>query len=332
MESAGPSTRISVIEPIGWAFDRTGRMLFKPFDIRRWLTIGFCAWLAMLGEGGCQVNFNMPGRWGPGGPPGTFEEMLEQAVAWIVTNLFWIVPLVMAGLALSLVVLWVRARGKFMFLECVARDEAAVKGPWSRLREVANSYFGFQVLVLIAGFGGTAIVLAAGFAIALPDIEARRFGVWAIAAIVLASTLLLIGMLLFVLIQTIAEDFIIPLMYLRRQSIWPAWKEFASSILAGHAGPLVLFYLMRLALGLVTAMIVTVGTCATCCLAALPYVNAVVFLPVFVFHRSYTLYFLQQFGGDYNLIVERVEVYGFPVIMHPPPPVPPQQGPDQSSE
>ena len=42
---------ISVIEPIGAAFEKTKEILFKPFDIGKWFVIGFCAWLATLGNG-----------------------------------------------------------------------------------------------------------------------------------------------------------------------------------------------------------------------------------------------------------------------------------------
>ena len=40
--------RISVIDPIGPAIEHVRLMLFKPFDLSKWLIIGFCAWLANL--------------------------------------------------------------------------------------------------------------------------------------------------------------------------------------------------------------------------------------------------------------------------------------------
>jgi hypothetical protein len=58
---------------------------------------------------------------------------------------YWIVPVAIAALALLVVVMWVRARGKFMFLEGVAYDRAAVVEPWKRLRPLANSFFRFEL-------------------------------------------------------------------------------------------------------------------------------------------------------------------------------------------
>jgi hypothetical protein len=51
-----------------------------------------------------------------------------------------------------------------------------------------------------------------------------------------------------------------------------------------------------------------VTCCIAGCLIVLPYLGAVILLPVTVFKRSYSLYYLAQFGPAYNV---------FP----PPPPV-----------
>jgi hypothetical protein len=52
-------------------------------------------------------------------------------------------------------------------------------------------------------------------------------------------------------------------------------------------------------------------------------------LPIYVFSRAYSLYFLRQFGNEYNLLVElpSFPVSGFPVVMLPPAPgAPPTDG------
>ena len=48
---------ISVTEPINLALARVRRLLFTPFDPGKWFTIGFCAWLAGLGERGYGGKF-----------------------------------------------------------------------------------------------------------------------------------------------------------------------------------------------------------------------------------------------------------------------------------
>ena len=54
---------INVVEPISPALERVKRMLFQPFDLGKWFVIGFCAWLACLGEGGGS-GFHVPGGGG----------------------------------------------------------------------------------------------------------------------------------------------------------------------------------------------------------------------------------------------------------------------------
>ena len=47
----------SVIAPVGMALETMRRVLFQPFNLVKWLAIGFTAWLAML-EGGLGSGFN----------------------------------------------------------------------------------------------------------------------------------------------------------------------------------------------------------------------------------------------------------------------------------
>jgi hypothetical protein len=44
-----------------------------------------------------------------------------------------------------------------------------------------------------------------------------------------------------------------------------------------------------------------VTCCIAGCLMALPYVGTVALLPVLVFKRSYSIYYLAQFGPAYNV-------------------------------
>ena len=129
---------ISVTEPISPALERVNQMLFRPFDLGKWFTIGFCAWLAMLGEnggGGFGGNFGNGGSGGShtssssGNAGESFRHGFEQARNYTLENIYWIVPVVIVAvvllLAFWLLILWLSSRGKFMFLHC---------GRWTRRR------------------------------------------------------------------------------------------------------------------------------------------------------------------------------------------------------
>ena len=152
-----PSSRpreISVAEPVAPALERVKQMLFKPFGLAKWITIGFCAWLADLGESGGVGgggNFNTGNHFGDhdGQPAEQLRQFYHKASDYVMFNLGWIIPvailLVLFGVALWLLLLWLSSRGKFMFLHCVALDKAEVAEPWSQFVNEANSLFRFRI-------------------------------------------------------------------------------------------------------------------------------------------------------------------------------------------
>ena len=83
---------ISVTEPVSQAFEHVKLMLFRPFDLGRWFIIGFCAWLAYLGEagGGSGGNYNFGNHSGQSGTD--IRRSLDQAKDWLLNNLDWIIP------------------------------------------------------------------------------------------------------------------------------------------------------------------------------------------------------------------------------------------------
>jgi hypothetical protein len=112
-------------------------------------------------------------------------------------------------------------------------------------------------------------------------------------------------------------DFVVPIMFLRRTKCTAAWREFLG-LLGANFGRFVLYLLFQIVLGMGISMVVLAAVVVTCCIAGclmgIPYIGAVVLLPVLVFERSYSLYYLTQFGPAYSV---------FPAAspFMPPPPV-----------
>ena len=304
-------------------------MLFKPFNAPKWFVLGFAAFLAYLAEGFYTNANSIPT---PGGRAGrTLPEVLEDIRQWFLGNVQWVLPVAFTLLLLWILTTWVRARGKFIFLDGVARNHAAIVAPWKRLRAESNSFFRFDLIFSLSVLLAFVVVVALAYAIALPDLRRNTMTAAGITALSVGAMLLIALVVVFWVVVWIAEDFLIPLMYLRSQTIGPAWTEFRTRILSGNLGQVMLFGVMRFVLGIAAAAIVTAGTCVTCCVAAIPYVSSVVFLPLFVFSRAYPLYFLAQFGDEYRVMTEMQPppISAFPVIFaakHPPPlePLPPK--------
>lgn len=317
-----PSPRaISVADPITPAFERVKLMLFKPFDFAKWVTIGFCAWLAGLGEsGGGGGGFNGSSgnhHGGHGQPAEQFRHFLGEARDYVADNFFWIIPLavslVLVAVAVWGLLVWLNSRGKFMFLHCVALNTAEVAVPWSKFAAVANSLFWFRIVLgLVAGIIVLPLLALCILPILLMVLRDQMN---------LAGVMMSLGMGLVVICFSVAlavihkflVDFVVPIMFLRGGSCMTAWREFYALLMA-NVGQFALYILFQIvltiAIGLIVLLVILCTCCVAGCLMALPFIGTVLLLPVLVFKRAYPLYYLAQYGPQYDV---------FPVLPPPPP-------------
>ena len=308
MDTQRPAS-ISVISPVNPAIDRVKLMLFQPFDLGRWFVIGFCAWLASLGKGGGGGGGHGGGRYRGGGPSNIHED-INHARIYFEENISWIIPLVIfgiiVGILLWLVFTWLSSRGKFMFLHCVAENKAEVKIPWSKFRGHANSLFVFRIVLFLIGFVaiGLPILLVIGFAVMTAASGAPA--VTAIFGGVIIAFVVLVIAIALALVSKFTTDFVVPIMLMRTTSCTAAWREFLS-VLSANKARFALYILFQIAIAVAIGAIILVGFCVGLCLCCvsillfIPYINTVVLLPVHVFTRSYSLYYFQQFGMQFDV-------------------------------
>jgi hypothetical protein len=293
---------VSITEPIQPAIAHVRRILFEPFDARKWFVLGFSAFLAELGSGG---SYNYQGNPFDSGT-GNGAPDLSAVRAWISEHLALVIALgvvlFVLILALSVLFQWLSSRGQFMFLDGVAQDRAEIVEPWTRLQPLGNQLFRFRLVLLLAGFALVAVCGGLGLLIAMPDLQARTFGHAALTALLGAGGLLLLGLIVLGILSLLLRDFVVPIMYHRNLGPREALGLLHRELLPGHRWRFVGFYAMKLVFGLAAAILFLVGCCLTCCVAMLPYLSSVVFLPIFVFFRCYSLEFLAQFGEAWQLI------------------------------
>jgi hypothetical protein len=297
---------ISVVNPVSPAIERTQKLLFQPFDLGKWFVLGFCAWLAHLGEGGgIPPGFDSGVRYQGGGP------LPREVSDWIQANLSWLIPVlvvfVVLMIALGIVLLWLSSRGHFLFVDGVVRNRAAVAEPWREYAREGNSLFWFRFWFGLACLAFVLICAAALGLLALPDIKAQRFGPLAGTALLLGMPIFFLFLFTWLLVHVFLVDFVVPIMYLRRQTAMAAWSVFSDELASGRTGTLVLYILFKIALALAVGTLALFVTCATCCLPLIPYLGTVMLLPLVVFQRAYSLSFLEQFGPAWQLFIEDVE-------------------------
>jgi hypothetical protein len=304
--------QVSVIDPITPAIDRVKLMLFKPFDLSRWFTIGFCAWLAYLGSGGGGGNGG-GGNWNAPRKSHEQAEMAEginSAKEYLLNNLGWIIPaaviVTVLIIGIGFLIAWLNSRGKFMFLHCVAENKSEVKAPWHKFKNHGNSLFLFRIVVGLIGFAIVAVPIL-GIVLFIIMMAAK-----AIPVIVFVPITIFLGLILFVLaialslVRKFTFDFVVPIMFLRTASCVAGWREFLT-ILSVNKARFALYILFQIVISIAIGAIIFIGFCIGCCLCCvsvlllIPYIGTVILLPIFVFKQAYPLYYLRQFGPGFDV-------------------------------
>jgi hypothetical protein len=305
------SSEIRIMKPFEDGYAVMKSILFQPFDLTKWLVIGFAAWLATIGGGGYNYQSRRWRNVEDNPPVQRAMDFIHQIPMWMLVS--GVALIVILFLALLLLFAWLRARGRFMFADCVVKNRAAIVEPWREFREQANSYFLFSLLVsccLIAILGGLSLPFLLPFIRHVTFLHLHDF--------YLISMMALWGVvfMLFAIAWALIAHVMVVIMYRRRCRAVEAFRA-AVSLIFQYPGEITLYCVFWIALVIGTVVVACVLTCATCCLAALPYIGAVILLPVHVWLRSFGLLFFRQFGPDYD-------AWGGAAPIPPgPPPLPP---------
>jgi hypothetical protein len=292
----GGEAKIEIFKPFGEAFELTKRILFQPFDFTKWLVIGFAAFLSgHFSASG--FNFRFPvGNFHPRPNPTFSAPNLEQWKPWLVI----LIPIgVVLFLILIAVFMWLKARGNFIFNDCIVRNRGRIVEPWREFRKEGNSYFLFLLLVMLVTILVFGLLCLFGFAV---------FGFFGQGSndpkitplFIIFLGVIFLAWVCFGFFFGLTSYFMVPVMYVRRCRAADAFREVFAVIL-NYPGPFILFCLFGICLVFGMLMIGGVVTCLTCCIAALPYVGTVILLPVFVCLRAFGLCFIRQFGPEYDV-------------------------------
>lgn len=293
---------ISVLEPINEAIEKTKIILFRPFNLEKWMIIGFCAWLANLLQGGSGGGFNLKGK-----------EDFGRVIEFCRANMLIVIPIAATVFSIIviiwLILLWLSSRGKFMLLDCLAKNKAHIIEPWKTLRKQANGLFGFRLLLMV-----TALlwVIALG-AVTIWFVSLAKFsnaGAVIIGLIICAMVLLfIIVSLFFASIQVLTFDFVMPILYLQKTGMSASWAKFGH-LLWQNFWKIVLYLLFKILIVICLAAIIVGITFVACCcfcgigiILFIPYIGTVIFLPLWSFLRLYSLCYFRQFGAEYDVFV-----------------------------
>jgi hypothetical protein len=294
--------KIEYIGPLSRGISRMWRDLFTPFDLKKWFVVGFAAFLAGLVEfrfsGG--ANLGLRRR-----PEINLEEVLyfPQHIWEILTTRPLLAVTVSLGAAvfcvISVIVIWISSRGKFVFLDNVVRGQSGIVFAWHEYRKEANSFFLWNLLFASVSLALIVIYLAAVlfFMQALYEISHSARALF-IPALFSGLGLIVIALFLSFLYVPL-RDFVVLVMYRDRIMTWNALQTLLP-LFRAHVSYFIGYVLFLFVLLLAVSIGMIIFGCVTCCVGfivlVIPYINAVVLLPVSYTIRAFSIEFLEQFG------------------------------------
>jgi len=297
------------VEPLGAAYRRMSAALFHPFNIDTWIAVGFASWISSWSWGG-SYNYRFSGP-SPGSGPPAVEDAFRPFREWM--SGLWEDPVgrigliagVLALLALVVLLMWISSRGEFVFLDAVLHGRKLIAEPWRAGRAQGNSLFVWRLgfsLIMLAGFAmmsGAVFLLASGGRMPRTIGDVR----WLPLLVGLASVWLPF-MLAGIYIDVFLRHFVTPIMFRDRVTTAEAWRTFLP-VLRERLGSFLLYglFLLVVQIGLVLALIpaILLTCCLLGCLLILPFIGAVVWLPVTYTFRAFGPEFLAQFGPAYDV-------------------------------
>jgi hypothetical protein len=303
---------ISYSRPLELGWKRMKRTLFQPFNLGRWMVLGFTAWLAQLADGsggssGAQDAFQMD----KDVDPDNFSEAFGSGWGWLTdfvstgVGVVLVTLAVVAVLVITVLLIWLSSRGRFMFLDNLVHDRTEVTQPWRDFQRHGDSLFlwtlGYSILAMMivgALVLGLVIVLVPAVALDLSG------GVSLLLAMAL-GTIFFAVIVILSYVEYFLHYFVVPIMYKHGVSTSDAWRIFLP-VFQAHPGSFIVFGLFYLVVSIGMGLALLIAGLMTCCLGfilmVLPYLGAVVTLPITVLARFMNLEFLAQFGDDFTLL------------------------------
>jgi hypothetical protein len=298
---------IHYINPLSRAITRTRKDLFDPFDLKKWFVVGFTAFLAGLTEfgGSSPPTWSLRKQSHVG-----LEDVLyfpQRAWEWLGNHPGWAMLISIALVVvfvIGTVLTWLSARGKFMFLDNVVRRRVEVVKPWYEYKREGNSFFLWVFFLGVAVFG-----LSMGFIYyCFLNLQAVYQSGRDLRVLIIPGLLAGLGFGVIALagafIHLLLRDFVVPIMYKDRVSALAAIQKFLPLLLSEFVY-FVGYGLFRLCLVILVGIAVVIAGFATCCVGflilAIPYINAVMLLPISYALRSFSVEFLEQFGSEFTI-------------------------------
>ncbi len=305
-----------VTESMAPAWETMKRLLFRPFRLGTWFSFGLVFFLQSCVDGDGNGAFNLPDRdWfgdrsetasdlsNVAKTPRLLHEMFDPHAGSLDTGLLVVIAIVVCVTVILLVLLtlWLGTRGQMMAIRGIAVGRSDVGLLWNETRAAGNALFKFHLalsgLALLALV--PALVVGAMFALSLRGQRSPSFSSF-VPVLVTVIVVALLVVLPLLLVQAMLRNFVAPIMLKDGVSAREGWRRFWA-VGRGHVGSIVVFFVLRILLGVGAGIVGVIASFLTCCLGFLPIVHQTLMAPYYVFERAWTLEVLASMSPHFDL-------------------------------
>ncbi|MBU1112577.1 MAG: hypothetical protein KKH93_01710 [Candidatus Omnitrophica bacterium] len=351
--------KLTISKLVELSLQRTKLILFKPFSWKKWLCLLFIAMMAgALGSGTIssskkqlqpktaeavdygytteqdQVKPQFYGYFKSENYPFYYQKFKSKIASLTIVG--WII-LMLLSLPLIIVLLWLRARFQFIWLESIIKNDASIAEPFKRHKNKGDSLFKFYLAVVGGILAALALIAMWVFIVGnltglfRPD---AYFNLGGIIGCFILPTMALITILLPLMIIGIAvEQFVVVIMNQENCLISTAAKKFLAVyktnqkefwfyllvliVLSLVCGVIAMFAILICLVPLALAGSILIGIpyllfktgvifIALAVIIGIPFLAVViavilsVSLPIAVFFKNFSLYFLSSLDCEYK--------------------------------
>ena len=316
-----PSNSISVLKPLALAFRQTGYVLFRTGNWGKWLLIPFILIPTGLQEMGQQSASQLG-----------FQTLTDAVVAMVrssqnkpgatmpfqsgafnfgnVTSgrVLLAIAIVIVVVTLQIFFVWLSTRARFVLVDMLAGNRAAIREPWTRHGPVATRYVAIRICAWLAATIVVSLAFVLGLFIAWNDLTAGEFGGSARAGIIVFVIAFLMASFMAAMIENFLDALLIPYGLINRcgpgEAIQAAW----TTIVKPHPWKFFGYCALRMLNGFTIVTLSLVTAPLACCLPFVPvigtYVTGLMLLPLVLVNEHFVLAFSRQFGTEWNVWID----------------------------
>jgi len=272
---------ISAVDCVQPAIQHTREQLFRPFHWGQWSRLALVGILAAeFRSGGCSFN---PSAFIPNPREKRVDEFLPPGFPHIdPAHLAQFLALIGVALLLAAVLLllfiYISSVFRFILFDSVLRRKCSIGEGWRRWRRTGQRFFFWQlvfqlvaVVLLLVVVGIPALLLFSSGALSAPQQHIGPF----LGALFLFLFLILVFALVAGSVQTLAKDFLVPIMALEDLDFADGWSRLFA-LIRQEPGRYLVYLLMKFVLSIAAAIVFGILAIIPALLIVVPAVLAVV--------------------------------------------------------